>query len=223
MPAASSISSAGDDAAHHHVVTLVGVGANEAAIEIVDEIRRAPVEMRRDRRHIRGEQARDHQAEDAVRQERQHRRVGGVVADQAAIEIREARARCRRACGNTSIDDERDDDPRPRAQRVVSDVEEQRAAERIALALRGEDALRDVAAAAGLRAGIPHRPPRDRQRQDQHRQRQRPVVEIRQQLQRRRRDLRDQPDRPPTCGWLQRVVGGGERCRSSRSRTERRR
>ncbi len=134
------------------------------------------------------------------------------MADQRSIDIRK-RAR---DVVELRVDEhrrQRHEDPRPRAQRVMRHVEEQRAAERVFLALRGEDALRDVAAAARLRARIPDRPPRDGQRQDQHRHRQRPVAEIRQQLQRRRRDLRHQPGQAAHLRLLQRVVGGRDRCR----------
>ena len=73
--------------------------------------------------------------------------------------------------GELRVDDrrrERDDDPRPRTQRVVHDVEQQRADDGVLLGLRREHALRDVAAAARLGARIPHRPPLDGERNDEH-------------------------------------------------------
>ena len=58
-------------------------------------------------------------------------------------------------------------------QRVVHRVEEERSGQRVLLAARREHALRDVAAAARLRARIPDRPPLDRERDDEDRQRRR--------------------------------------------------
>ena len=111
---------------------------------------------------------------------------------------------------------ERDEDPRPRAQHVVRDVEEQDRAERIALGLRRQHALRDVAAAAGFRAGIPHRPPLHGNRHDEHRDRDVPVVrEVGQHAEivdaagpAHRRQLRDQPVEPADLRRTQREVGG---------------
>ena len=77
------------------------------------------------------------------------------------------------------VDDDRaeaDEDPRPRAAARSARVEEEHGAERVPLRFRREHALRDVAAAAGLGAGIPHRPPLHRDRHDEHRDRDVPVV-----------------------------------------------
>ena len=76
---------------------------------------------------------------------------------------------------------QRHQDPRPRPQRVVRDVEPQRGAEGVALVARREHALGDVAAAAGLRAGIPGRPPLHGQRDHEQRHLDGGVVEVRQQ------------------------------------------
>ncbi len=50
------------DFAHVDVVTLGGVLGEEAAVEIVDQIRGAPVQLSADGGHERGEKGRDHQA-----------------------------------------------------------------------------------------------------------------------------------------------------------------
>jgi len=54
-----------------------------------------------------------------------------------------------------------DQDPRPGAQRVVGHVEPQGGEQRVALVFRAEHTLRDVAAAARLRARVPRGPPVD--------------------------------------------------------------
>ncbi len=135
------------------------------------------------------------------------------------IEMRERLLDVRRAAGRRAIEASADEDPRPRAQHVVRDVEEQHRAERIPLRLRREHPLRDVAAAAGLGAGIPDRPPLHRDRHDEDRDGDVPVVrEVRQDAQvvQCRRDpaspraCRSARDRPPTCGAVDREVGGGD-------------
>ena len=110
-----------------HVVTLVGVAPHEPAVEVVHEIRRAPVEVREDRRRIGRDEAADHQSDEAGRQELQHRRIRDVVAEQRRIEMRKRRLDVR----EFRIHDdraERDQNPRPRPQHVVRDVEEEHGA-----------------------------------------------------------------------------------------------
>ena len=165
----------GRDAAGAHVVALVGVGPQEAAVEVVHEVRRAPVEVREDRRRVRGDEAADHQADEADRQELQHRRDTRCRGRAGADRGPETPSGCRQL----RVDEdraERHEDPGPRPQHVVRDVEEEHGAERVLLRLRREHALRDVAAAARLRARIPDRPPLHRDRHDEHGDRDVPVV-----------------------------------------------
>ena len=110
-----------------HVVLLGGVRPHEAPVEIVDQVRRAPVEVGQDGGGVGGDQPADHQPDQADGQELEHGRVGDVVAEQLRVEVRETPSGCRTAGG---IDDERaeaDEDPRPGPQHVVRDVEEQHA------------------------------------------------------------------------------------------------
>ena len=77
--------------------------------------------------------------------------IGDVVSEQTRVEVRERAL----DVGQLGIDEdgtEGDENPRPRPQHVVRDIEEEHRAERILLRLRRQHALRDVAAAARLRA-----------------------------------------------------------------------
>ena len=104
------------------------------------------------------------------------------------------------SCGKTTIEAQADEDPGPGPQDVVGDVEEEDRAERVLLRLRGQHALGDIAAAAGLGPGIPDRPPLDGQGHDEDGDGQVPVaLEVRQHAQEvdaagagRRRELRDE-------------------------------
>ena len=187
--------------------------ANETLIEIVDEIRRAPVKMRLDRRAISRENARDHEAGKARRQEDEHRGIGDVVADQPRRDGRKAQL----DVVQRRIDDrrsKRDDDPRPRPQRVVHHLKSKGAKERVGLGARREHALRDVAAAARLRAGIPYRPPQDRDRNDENAERRVPIVKVRQNRERTGAavvEMRDQSVQTADAGRVDGEVGGRER------------
>ena len=122
----------GGHAAGQNVMLLGLPSVDEAAVEIVHQVRRAPVEMRQDGGRIGGDQSAHHQADPAGGQEFEHRRKGDVVADQVRIEMRESLL----DVGQLRIDDERseaDQNPRPRAQHVMRQVEEQRAAQRVLL------------------------------------------------------------------------------------------
>ena len=54
---------------------------------------------------------------------------------------------------------ERGENPRPRPDGVMRDIKPEHREQPIAFIFCAEDALRDVAAAAGFRAGIPECPP----------------------------------------------------------------
>jgi len=84
----------------------------------------------------------------------------------------------RRLLGQRHQRDQGHQQPRPRAHRVVHEIEEQRRADGVFLVLGRQHALRDVAAAARLRARIPDVPPLHRQRQHQHRHQQRRVTAL---------------------------------------------
>ena len=127
------------------VMPLGGIAPQEAAIEIGNQIRRAPVQLRRDGRHERRQESRHRDAAILMRQMRvQHHHVSGLGMLQPRIE-----------------DDDRQpgDDPRPRTNRVMRDVEPQHRQQSLLLITRAEDALRDVAATTGLRSRIPEGPP----------------------------------------------------------------
>src|SRR5512140_662675 len=172
---------------------------DEAAVEVVNEVGRAPVEVGQIGRGVGRDEAADHQADEADGQELEHGRVGDVVADEARVEIGEGLLDVRKL----GEDDDRgqpDEDPGPRPEDVVGDVEEEDGAERVLLGLRGQHALGDVAAAAGLGPRVPDRPPLDGQGHDEDGDGQVPIaLEVRQHAQEvdaagtgRRRELGDQ-------------------------------
>ncbi len=129
---------------------LFGCGlVDEALVEVVDQVRRAPVELRAHRGHVRrGEAGQHHTAPWRAKEIDERLDVGRFVvvrrADAVRIEEHGAKA---------------GDDPRPRSDCVVRDVEEQSRQHTVTFGLRREDSLRDVSAAARLGAGIPGGPP----------------------------------------------------------------
>ena len=150
----------------HDVVLFGGLGIHEAAVEIVHQVRGAPVEVGQNGGRVGGDQAAEHEAHPADGKEAQHRRVSDIVADQGRVQIGEGLL----DIGELGVDDQRGQahqNPRPGTQHVVSDVEEQRAAQRVLFGFRGQHALRDVAAAAGFGAGIPDGPPLHRDGNDE--------------------------------------------------------
>ena len=165
----------GCQTAGSHVVLLSRVGADKPAIEIVDQVGRTPVQVRKDGRGVGRNQTGDHEADPADRQIDQHGRIGDVVTNQGRIEIRE----CLSNIGKLGIDDDRaqgNQDPRPGTEAEVGDVEEQHAAQRVLFRFRCKHALSDVAAAARFGAGIPDSPPIHRDRHDEDGHRNVPVV-----------------------------------------------
>jgi hypothetical protein len=155
------------DPADQHQPLLGGRGVDEALVEIVHEVRRAPVQMGREGREERAQQRRHHDAHQACRQEGQHGRIGQVVAHHLGVHVGEGRAQ-RVEVGVDQQRAERDDVPGPGAQPVVDGVEQQRRADRVHFVLGREHALRDIPAAAGLRAGVPDVPPLDSNGDDEH-------------------------------------------------------
>ncbi len=114
--------------------------------------------MRRHRAHVRRGEARQHEAPPGRRQEIHERlHVSRLAILETRVEDDGGEAR---------------DDPRPGSERVVRDLEEQRGEHAVLLGAGAEDALGDVAAAAGLGARIPGRPPLhgeiDAQREEWH-------------------------------------------------------
>ncbi len=88
---------------------------------------------------------------------------------------------------------QRRQDPRPRAQRVVRDVEPQHGKQSMPLIARAENPLRDVTAAARLRSRIPERPPLHSQMHQKREHRQRPqgfAGEPARKIRKHRRDAR---------------------------------
>ena len=78
-----------EHAADEHIVSFARLRTNEAPIEIVDDVRRAPVQVRRERRHICGEHAGNHDPEKPGGQKLEHRRICHVMPDQPQIDVRE--------------------------------------------------------------------------------------------------------------------------------------
>ncbi len=180
------------DPAGQHVVPLGGAGIEETPVEIVHQVTGAPVEMGLDCRAVGRQHPGDHQSQEPRRQEPQHGRIGHVVADQVRVHVREGL----RDVAQVGIDQHRaqgHQDPGPGPERVVHHVEEQGAGHGVLLAPGGEHPLGDVAAAPRLGPGIPDRPPLDRDRDQEHRERHRPVAEVRQQVDGVGRDLAEQP------------------------------
>ena len=135
------------------VVLLGRVLLQEAAVDVVDEVARPPVQVRADRRHVGRREAGEEEPLPARREEVDHRLDVGCLdvllpGDLDAARVEEDGA-------------EAGDDPGPGAQGVVTDVEEERREDPVPLALRREDPLRDVPAAARLRSRVPRRPPLD--------------------------------------------------------------
>src|ERR1700734_53303 len=124
---------------------LGGIADQEAAVEIFNEIRSAPVELRSDGAHERSEKSGEDDAAPHVRHV--------IVDDHHVASFGMSEARIQNDSGESG------ENPGPRAQRVMRDVKPKNGEEAVALITRAEDALRDVAAPTGFRAGIPERPP----------------------------------------------------------------
>ena len=95
------------------VVALGRARTQESPIEVVHEVRRPPVQVRLDRRTVRGEHAGEHQAEEAGGQEAQHRGIRHVVADEIRLDVAERPGGCRRG------PDRRESTPAPRGSRAT--------------------------------------------------------------------------------------------------------
>ena len=135
--------------------------------------------MRGDGREQRAHQRGGHDADPSIRHTLDHRGVGHVVSDKRRIDSGEGRLD-RGEVGEDEDRRERRDEPRPRTERVIQEVEEERSAERVVGRLRREDALDDVATAARFGAGVPHVPPLHRDRNYKHGHRRVHVGEVRQ-------------------------------------------
>ena len=122
--------------------------------------------MRQNCRRVRRDQAADHQADEPDGQKLQHRRIRDVVTNQTRVEMRERLLDVRQL----RVDQDRtqgDQNPGPRPQHVVGDIEEEHRAEGVAFGLRRQHALGDIAAAPGLCAWVPDGPPLDGDRHDE--------------------------------------------------------
>ncbi len=138
---------------NRHVVLLGGSPVEEPFVEIVDEIGSAPIELGADRGHVGRGEARHHEAAPGRREQIYER----LNVSRFMI-IRDAN----RACNTGWVEENRAksrDDPRPRPDGVVRNVEKECREDAITLGLGGEDSLRDVPAAAGLSTWIPGSPP----------------------------------------------------------------
>lgn len=135
-------------------------GFEEAAVEVVDEIGGAEIDLGGHGGHVGGDERGGDDAHEARREEGEHRGVGGVICDQVGVGIWEGFLD-----GIDAWEDEDggegDEDPRPGAEGVVGDIEEKGGSHGVAFVLGGEHALGDVAAASGLGAGEVGGPPLD--------------------------------------------------------------
>ena len=71
----------GGDAAGVDVVGFGFMGVDEAPIEIVNEVRGTPIEVGEDGGRIGGDEATDHEADEADGEEFEHGGESGIVAD----------------------------------------------------------------------------------------------------------------------------------------------
>ena len=154
---------------------------DETPVEVVDDIRRAPVEMGGNGRHEGRHQGGQYQAEQPCRQIAHHGGIGQVVVDDAGIEIGKGGAQgCQ--IGKNDQGSQGDQYPRPGAQGVVGNIEEERSAHGVLFVLGRKHALHDIAAAARFGPGIPNAPPLHRQRDDEQRDEHIRIVEIGQEI-----------------------------------------
>src|SRR5690349_9414546 len=121
----------------------------EAAVEVVDDVRRSPVELRGDRRHVGGGKPGDDETAEIPGKDLLIHEDANVTR----FGIFQVRVENDRG--------ERCEDPWPGTEGVVSDVEPESGEHAVAFVLRRKDALGDVAAAAWFGAGIPAGPPID--------------------------------------------------------------
>src|SRR6266702_914741 len=135
----------GGESRDHYIVSVAGRGAKEAAIEVGDEVGGSPVELGGDGGHEGGEESGNGEAAHGVGQEVVHyQHVAGFGMGES---------------GAKNDDAEGGHDPRPGADGVVSDVEPEHTEQTLALVAGGENALGNVASAAGFGSGIPEGPP----------------------------------------------------------------
>lgn len=122
----------GEDFAHVHVVLFCGGANQETAIEIVDKIRCAPVELRANGRHEGGKEGRDHQAAQRGRKKiAQHHDVSLLgIGGEIGAWLHATVGRVEREGDKCS------NDPRPRTERVMRDVEPDGGAERVLFVFR---------------------------------------------------------------------------------------
>jgi len=166
-PSASKDEYNGKEFADVDVMLFGVVFDEEAAVEVIDEIRSAPIELRADGGHEGSEKRGDHEATERGRKKiAEDHNVALFVIVSEGFAGREA------AVGGIQRQgDEGGDDPGPGTKRVVRDVEPERGAERIFFVFGAEDSLCDVAAATGFGAGIPTAPPLDAEEEDEGNQR----------------------------------------------------
>ena len=124
-------------------------GFEEAAVDIVDQIGGAEIEVGADGGHVGRGEAGEHETAQRGREVVHHDPdVGAFCAA-----LRGGRG------GKKHERDQRGGDPGPGAQSVVGDVEPEGGADAVLFILGAEDALGDVAAAAGFGTGVPGGPP----------------------------------------------------------------
>ena len=140
----------GEDAGDGDVVCFVGVGADEAAPGVVDEVAGAPVEVGGEGRHVGGQKGGDEEAAEPDGEEGLHD-VNEAVFFLVGREV-----------GEHDEAGKADDDPGPWPETVVGYGEPEGGEERVFFVFGAHHALGDVAAAAGFGAGVPGGPPLDK-------------------------------------------------------------
>ena len=134
--------------------------------EVVRHVVRPHREVRGHRGEQRTHHRRRHHAAPAARDEREHRRIGEIAFHERRVDVREFRLQGGEV-GENDQRGERREVPGPGTDRVIHDLVEDRAADAVVLAFRGQHPLHDVSAAARLRTGIPDVPPLDCHRDDE--------------------------------------------------------
>ena len=135
--------------ATHHVIFLPPIRGHEAAVYVIHDVGRPPVQVRADRRHIRGCEGGHDQTEKSVGEEHEHSWIGQVVADDGGIDVRKRGGEVTQG----RIYDQRgqcDKNPRPWPNRVMRHIKPECGLHRVLLVLRCQHALCSVSTASGL-------------------------------------------------------------------------
>ena len=126
-------------------MALVAIPHQEPAIDVIQQVRSAQIDLRANGRHVGSSESGQHQSAQARWQVVNH--------DLHVSALGVCRMRNQRYCY------QRRQNPWPRTQRVVGHVKPQRRSQRMPFIFGAEDALCNITAAPRLRARIPTGPP----------------------------------------------------------------